>query len=112
MKLAKITAIGLSALMFSFNSFAATSGLLDVGFNGRTGELIVHNITTWKSNGTAESDALAKKCNALEKKRVDKYVERKKYVLEHGVNTYKYKQLLQESKDMSKNMVKEGCFKK
>ncbi|MGN0915243.1 MAG: hypothetical protein ACI4NE_02665 [Succinivibrio sp.] len=116
MKLAKIfTAVALSALMFSSHSFAeTTSGSLHVGQNLRTGDIMINNITTWKSNGTPEGDALAKKCNELEKKRVDKYVEKEKYFLEHK-NTYekskKYAQLVQEKKDMTKNMVKEGCFK-
>lgn len=119
MKFTKIFSMTvLLSILLSGNVFAKelTSGSLSVHYNVLEGALKIYNKAVFKGNGTPEGDAFAKKCNDLEQKRVDKYVENEKHFLKQRPNDPKQiaqgRKLLQEMGAMSKNMVKEGCFKK
>lgn len=121
MKFAKIFSVTvLLSVLLSTNVFAKelTSESLSVHYNESEGAFKIYNKAVFKGNGTPEGDAFAKKCNTLEQKRVDKYVEEKKYSIEHIGLSHKpdqlahAKKLYQECIEMDKKMVKEGCFKR
>ena len=120
MKLAKIFSVTvLLSVLLSTNVFAKelTSNSLNVVYNESEGAFKIYRKAVFKGNGTPEGDAFAKKCNTLEQKRVDKYIELKKYNIEHRDQPMNPKQLAhakklrQEGRAMSENMVKEGCFR-
>ena len=122
MKFTKIFSVtALLSILLSGNVFAQelTSGSLSVHYNESEGAFKIYRKAVFKGNGTPEGDAFAKKCNTLEQKRVDKYIESKKYSLEHPdryrLNNAKQiahgKKLHQECIEMDEKMVKEGCFR-
>lgn len=117
MKLAKIFSVtALLSILLSGNVFAQelTTNSLNVVYNESEGAFKIYRKAVFKGNGTPEGDAFAKKCNTLEQKRVDKYIEYNKYRLEHQDQSYNLahaKKLRQECKELSEKMVKEGCFR-
>ena len=120
MKFTKIFSVTvLLSVLLSTNVFAKelTSNSLNVVYNESEGAFKIYRKAVFKGNGTPEGDAFAKKCNTLEQKRVDKYIELKKYNIEHRDQPMNPKQLAhakklrQEGRAMSENMVKEGCFR-
>ena len=129
MKFTKIFSMtALLSVLLSTNVFAKelSSSSLGVVYNESEGALKIYNKAVFKGNGTPEGNAFAKKCNELEQKRVDKYVESKKYDLEHRhqlgmINSVKpeyakifahARKLHQECRTLSEKMVKEGCFRR
>lgn len=122
MKFTKIFSMTvLLSILLSGNVFAKelTSGSLSVHYNVLEGALKIYNKAVFKGNGTPKGDAFAKKCNDLEQKRVDKYVEYEKHIINtpelnkmSEAQKKKGKSLVQERRALSEKMVKEGCFRR